>query len=272
MATILEQIPVRLQCVAISNPPAEPVDNNTGIAPAFWRGSGLSVAIGIFDTDNVGIDLSNLTYLQVLIQQDATSLVQLAMVQIDAADITPVIDIGDWRNGSAQNALAVFTAADLDMGLDATDQKEFWMVLRGMTANGAPIVYAAGAINGYNPGIPPTPAASIVSRHAQTAPLAGDMTVTPSSQLHKEVITVGGTARTFNVLLGNNGIVDGAELTLLVTLPATADIILNVKNGLSSNPTISTISTGVVLGALLKYYYDADAAAWVPMFYLLPPT
>lgn len=273
MSSPVEQVPIRLRLDLISNPPVALVDENTGLAPKLWRAQPIAVAIGIFDSNGLSLDLSNLTYLQVILQKAADSIVPVATVQVNAADIAATITIGAWRAGTAQNALALFTPAQTDQGLDATLSTDYWMIVRGVTANGSPITYGAGAVSMFNPGssIPPTMSSSLVSRHRQSSS-ANNITVTPTKQIHTEVIDIAGAARTSNILLGIAGIADGAQLALIVNLPSTPDIVLNVKNALVGNATISTLQTGSVLQALMEYYFDESASAWVPKFYALPPT
>lgn len=273
MASIYEQVPIRLQIGVTSNPPVEPLDANTGNAPRFWRGQAISVQGGIFDANGNPVDLSNVAYVEVILQKAVDSIVQLARVQVDAEDITATITLGAWRAGTAQNFAAAFSAAQTDQGLEGGNSAAFWLIVRGVTDQDAPIVYSAGPVSIYNPGstLPSPATAKVVSRNAQTTTV-DDVTVTPASQIHTEVVTVEGDARDFDVLLGISGIEDGAQLALILILPETADIVASVKNALTSNPTISTVSTGSVLKALLEYYFDADLSAWVPKFYALPPT
>ena len=273
MSVIIESIPIRLQLGIVSNPPVAPVDRNTGELPKLWAGCSVAFQIGIFTAEPVAVDLSNLAYLQVILQESEGSTAPLVVKQIDAADIKDTITLAAWLNGSDQQATAIFTPADTDQSLAGALSRNFWLVVQGYTEDGAPLVYGGGTVTISKPSysLPAPPPPSFVSRHAQTT-VENDVTVTPTSQFHTEVVTVSGAARTFNVLLGINGIYDGAQLALILNLPATADIIALIKNQLSTNPTISSVQTGSVLQALLEYYFDADAVAWIPKFYALPPT
>jgi hypothetical protein len=271
MATTIQQIPVRLQFSTASAPPIAPIDYNTGLAPAVWRAQSAAIAAGIFDPAGAPVDMSNITYLQLILQEAPDSLQSLVVKQVDAADIDE-ITVGGWRAGLEQNALFQFTPADLDQNLLAGRSREFWIVLVGMTDEGAPIIFGAGPLTIYlaSNALPVTPPKYVALAINTTT--VGDFTVTPTAQIFTEVVTVVGAARTVNAILGINGIVDGAKLTLVLILPETADITINVRSGIVTNPVISTVSTGSVLSALLEYHFDAGAAAWVPDFYLLPPT
>lgn len=269
---VFEQVPIRLQISLTSNPPVAPIDANTDLPPRLWRANTIALQCGIFDPNGDPVDLSNLEYVDVVLQLEESSVIPLVTKQIDAAEITDVITIGGWRGGTAQNFTAVFTAAETDQGLDAGQEKTFWLIVRGVLESGAPIIYAAGPVTIYNPGssLPLSMRAS-VSRGVQTT-AAGNVTITPTSNLHTEIVTVEGAARDFDVLLGIAGVSDGAKLFLTLILPETPDINIAVKNALSANPAISNISTGTVLKAYLQYYFDADESAWVPELYMLPPT
>jgi hypothetical protein len=206
MATIYEQVPVRLQLLLTSNPPVAPTDANTSLQPRFWRGQAVGFQAGFFDANGNPIDLSNLAYLQFILQKSQDSIVALVTKQVDAADITDTITLGAWRAGTAQNATGAFTAAETDQGLEGNESADFWLIIKGVTDTGAPIVYGAGPVTIFNAGSAlPTPARGVTSRHAQTAE-DGDVTVTPTSQFHTEILTVEGDARDFNVLLGIAGV------------------------------------------------------------------
>jgi hypothetical protein len=271
MSAIYEQIPVRLQLSIVSNPPVAPIDRNTGATPRVWRRQTAAVQLGIFDSNNVSVDLTNIAYLRLILQKDQNSFVPIWVKQVDAVDITKTIPIANWIDGTAQQASVALTSADTDQGLDGLDSELFWLIVEGYTIGGAPLIYGAGAITIYDPGAKfPLVTPRYVSRHRQ-ATAVDDVTVTGDTQVHTEIIDVEGAARTFNVLLDINGAIDGQLLSLVINLPATLNIVLNVKSAVATNPILSTVSTGSVLQALLEYYFDADAVAWVPKFYALPP-
>ncbi len=258
------QIPIRLQLGVISNPPTAPVDRNTGAAPRAWVGNTVAVDVGVFDANSVGVDLTNLAYLQVIVQEDEESDAPVAVVQIDAAQIVKTITIADWIAGTAQNARALFDAAATGVAMQGRPSRDFWIIVAGFLGSGAPIIYGAGTFTFFEPGGSlPKVTPTLTSRHEQ-ATVAGDFTVAPTSQIHVEVVDVSGVARTVNGLLAINGIQDGARLDLVFNLPATANIIINIKNVINTNPTIWTVGTGDVLKTRVQLYYDANAAAWVP--------
>lgn len=269
---VYQQIPVRLQLSILSNPPVAPIDRNTGQTPKLWRAQTAALQLGIFDAQNVSVDLSNLAYLQVILQRAQNSIAPIWVKQVNAEDLTDTIAISDWIAGTAQQADILLSAADTDQGLLGQPEAGFWLIVAGFTNTSAPLIYGAGALTIYDAGTTlPAPATHYVGRNRQST-VFGDVSATPDAQVFTQIVDVTGAARTFNVLLGVNGVQDGAKLTLVLNLPETAGIVATVRSGPNTNPVISTVSTGSVLQALLHYYFDADAVSWVPEFYLLPPT
>jgi hypothetical protein len=268
---IYQQIPLRLQLSIVSSPPVQPIDANTGTTPKIWRANTIAIALGLFDASNVGIDLTNLSYLQVSLWDSQSAPLPLVTKQINAGSITSPITIGAWNAGTAQNALAVFSSAETDQGLDGATEADFWLTVTGYTSGNAPLIYGAGTFTIVNAGAQlPVQAQGITALHKQTT-TAGNATVTPTAPIHTEVVTVTGIARTSSILLAISAAQAGAKINLTLILPATAGIVLNIRSNLVGNPIISTVTTGTVLQALLTYYYDADLATWVPEFYALPP-
>ena len=63
---------------------------------------------------------------------------------------------------------------------------------------------------------------------------------------------------------------DGALLRLILSLPGTAGIILQVRNASISGPILSTFETGSTLNAVALYYFDEPTLSWVPYLYAMP--
>lgn len=269
---IYEQIPLRLQLSIVSNPPVQPIDANTGENPRIWRSNTIGIAIGLFDASNLGLTLSNLDYLEVSLWRSQTASAPLATRTIVAADITSPITIGGWQAGTEENAIASFTSAETDQGLDGGTSAEFWLTVTGYLESGAPLIYGAGTIEIFNPAtqFPPPPVTNATSLHKQSTD-TGDITISPTTNLHTEVVTVSGDARTSNVLLAISGIANGARLSVLFNLPSTPNIVANIRNAIIGNPVISTFRTGGFLQALFEYVFDESTAAWLPTFYATPP-
>lgn len=237
----LEQIPIRLQLSTASSPSVAPVDANTGLEPQFWRGQSIAIEVGIFDADGVGVDLSNLDYLQVSLFASPTAVAPVVTKTIEAASIIPFITQANWLAGSAQNATAIFSAVDTDQPLGGSE-KEFWLAVTGVTTSGNTLVYGAGYVKIFNPGGVPANTPSYVTEHAQTNN-SGNTLIAPQSQLHLEILTVGGIARTSVIIVSTIGLIDGARPKIHFVLPATASIILQMRSGTVTGDVIATHTT-----------------------------
>lgn len=235
---IYEQPVIRAQLSILSNPPVAPIDINTGVAPQFWRASGIAIQTGLFNGANVGVDLSNLSYLQLTLQPTPLSKVPWVVKQVLAVDIESPIEYGDWINGLTQNAEFVLSPAETDLGLLAGESRQFWMEITGFTLSGNFITYGAGYVTIYNPGntLPP-PQPGVVSYHKQTS-TAGDFTITPEALIHTEKVTFHGDAGTRNVVLEAAGFQEGSIVRLIALFPdLTPGIIINVySNSLTGDP------------------------------------
>jgi len=261
---IYEQTPIRLQLNLASNPPVDPVDANTGLFPRCWRGASVALQIGAFDAAGVPINMSNLIYLQLVIQESSDALVPSIVKTVQAADITS-LSANDWIRGEGQQATFVLTPADTDQGLLAQKSRTFWCAVQGKTTLGNIVTYGAGTFIIYNAGvIMPSPLAGYVSLDVQDNN-AGNTIGAITSNQHTQVVNVGGVARIGNIILPVNGIAAGAICRLLVNLPNTPNVIMQVLSGSLLNPVISTITSGIgILTAAIEYYFDYENQTWVP--------
>lgn len=259
---VYQQVPLRLLLKLVSNPPVTPLDSNTGYTPRLWRAQSASLAVGIFDAYDAPVDVSNLVNLQLIIQRSETDLVPLVVKTVLNSDTgwQNIITSLGWVTGVEQNAVFKLTAADTDQSLAGQQAAEFWVVIRGTTTDGDAITYAAGPLEIYNASsalpIGPT---NYVSYHAQTNSELNS-TITPTSQQHIEELTVDGAARTSVVLLGTNGVVNGATITVLAVMPVTADVIVNFKSTEVGQPTLFTLNSNAgILRNLLRFVYHDGA-------------
>lgn len=261
-AVVYEQLVIRAQFSATSSPPNSPIDLNTGLAPNFWRSAGIQIDVGVFDGSNVGLDLSNLSYLELTLQPSPGSLVPWMTKTVLAVDIDSPIAYDDWLQGLTQNASFVLTPADTDLGLLAGESRQFWMALTGFTLDGNFIVYGGGYITITNPGntLPP-PFPGLVSFHAQTS-TTGNFNVTPTGLIHTEEVTFHGSAGTRNVVFQAAGYPKGSIVRLLALLPdLTPGIIINVySNSLTGSPILSYTSDAYNPNAKLEAVVNASAA------------
>lgn len=259
---IYEQIPVRLKLSLASNPPAYPIDSNTGNLPRFWRSQTVKLNLGLFDAFDAPVDISNLDYLQVHLFRSANDLVPLVSKTVTNTDPSwrPLITDTGWQQGTQQNVSITLDAADTDQGLYGANYASFWLVVQGKTDEDVVLSYAAGPCVIYNAAsslpIGPTNYVSFGALEQS----AGDSTITPLSMQHLEVVTVIGDAGTRRVAIGANGLVDGAIVTMLVHLPATADITVAFYSiDFDESPIFTLSSNAGVNRALLRaYYHDGE--------------
>lgn len=258
MAAIYQQMPIRLQANLVSAPPVNPIDANTGLRIKFWRAQGVTVQVGIFDAYGDTVDLSNLEYLQLLVQPTQGSLIPSIVSTVYAADIIPVINSAGWNAGTAAQAAFVLTNADTDLSLDGETEATYWLSLIGRTNGGANIVYAAGPVTIYNPGLPPQPPVAFVSAHTQTNG-GGDSVVNPTSQVHLEQITFTGSAGIRNVVVQAAGLIKGAKVGVRLVLPSTAGIIVKIYNQALVSTVLATVYTqsdGTVPTSRIELWFD----------------
>lgn len=256
---IYGQVPIRFQASIVSSPPAIPIDANTGLAPAFWRSQGLVVQVGVFDVDNVSIDLSNVSYLQLVLLTSQDALAPVVTKTVLSGALTPYVLWADWQAGIGQQASFVFSNAELDVSLAAQPSQTYWMVLQGVTSGGVGIIYAAGPVTIYYSGtIIPAPTPSFVSAHEQTS-TSGNFTVTPEAQVHHEEITVAGSAGTRACIVTAAGLQKGALVALRFRLPNTAGIILQIYDQSLSGTLLATVLTqsdGFTKASRQQFWFD----------------
>ena len=238
------QIPIRCRLSIVSNPPAYPIDDNTGMAPKFWRGQDIAIDVGIFDADNVVVDLSNVATLQLTFRETPTSPTYLVTTTVSAGAIIPTISYSGWSAGTAEQATFYLTPAETDFSLGGQDSAQIWMDIRGYLANGNYVVYGAGYVTVYNPGqdVEPVPTFQVVSYEAVTN-TTGNTTITPPRQIHTEVVTLAGFARTSNFILAIDSPITGSRISLLFLLPATPGITLNILTESLSGALLATFTT-----------------------------
>ena len=252
-------IPIRLQCSTVSA--TAPIDADTGSAPIAWRGQALAVQVGIFDNNGVAIDVSGLASLSVALQATADALTPLAVVA--TTNFTAGLTKSDWLAGLAQQCECDFTAAQTDQSLGGAAYANLWVVVTGITSAGATIIYGAGTfvLMLASNSVPFPAPAGLVSYHAQ-GNATGNSTVTPTSQLHTEALTISGAARTSNIVLGVTNISAGARLALRLTgLNSASAIVLNFLSGSLAGPSVTTLTTN---GVMVRAWIDAtfDGSQW----------
>lgn len=143
----INAIPIRLELTIRSNPPVPPLDANTGAMPQFWRGSDTAMAFAVFDASGVAVDLSNFIFLEADLSDSPSSYCPILVSEtIGAADIEPTVTLEAWRNGTSQQGIFIFPAADT-ASLCVTTQpfgRNFWLAIHGVTSQGNNVAIAGG--------------------------------------------------------------------------------------------------------------------------------
>lgn len=253
------QLPIRVQADLVSQPPVIPVDANTGLPIQFWARQGLAFQVGIFDAALVGVDLSNLSYLQLVLQESQDALVPTVTKTINAGSLVTYITRADWLAGINQNATFILSNAETDVSLGGANEATYWLAIQGRTTAGANIVYAAGPVRIFNPGPGvPAPKTGLVGFHEQDS-AGGNLIVTPDAQIFTEEITVSGAAETRDIVVGVAGLEAGAKVGVRFILPATAGIIHRIFDQSLAGDLLATINSdpdGFTPAAKVNLFFD----------------
>jgi hypothetical protein len=166
---------VFLELTTRSNPPVSPVDINTDLPPAIWRGEDVDFNVGIFDCFGNCVDLSNLQFLQVSIlpaqlpaQASPGNLLYapystlpypsvppapLLSAVVPAAAITPVISRYNWLEGLESQATLSFSWIQTSsLNLGGQTEMDFWLVVQGLTSIGRMITYGGCVLKVHESG------------------------------------------------------------------------------------------------------------------------
>ena len=256
---IYDQMPIRIAANLASNPPLAPVDANTGQAVQFWRAQSTALQLAVFDANGDIVDLGNLANLTLAIQESQGSIAPVLVKSILASSITPTIAAADWSAGIAAQDEFDLSDSDTDFSLDGATSKVFWLTISGRTTGNATLVYAAGPITVFDPGLPAVQQnTSYVSRGEQ-ANGGGNSVINPQSQIHTEAMTFSGAANERLVVLSSTGMVAGAQLSVLMNLPAISGLVVKFYDqSLAGNllATINTTPDGFTPTAKAVFEYD----------------
>jgi hypothetical protein len=230
MSSTLEQIPVRLSFSPVSDPPNAPIDANTGLAAAWWRGGAVALQCGIFGADGSCVDLSNATAVQLVIQNSPTDPEVLLNTALLTDSILPVISAAEWASGEAQQFTFALLNGETDFDLGGEESAQFWLSLRVYTGPSTFLIYGAGYVTIFNPGAAlPIATPAFVSLHAQTNS-TGNSTISPTTIVHTEQVTITGVAGTRNLLVSTTGLPAGARVDIAVVFNTAANnIVINAR-------------------------------------------
>lgn len=212
---IQEQIQIRLQLTTRSSPPVWPIDIYTNEAPTFWRGESVAFNLGIFDPAGVGMDLSNLAFLEVDIAPmptpnrrpstnqsyaqytynpyPTTPPAPLLSVTIPKADIVPIITRSNFERGIDQNGIAVFDwIATQSLNLNGQEFRDFLLYVHGLTDNGNRITFGGSQLRVWESGVEGVYLPNTIT--PLDVPFGTILHVLPNQQmLFSETISVEGT-------------------------------------------------------------------------------
>lgn len=269
IAAQYSQEPIRLQ---LSVTGGSPYDANTGTTPRMWRASSVAFQCAIFDAYNNPVNIANLTSMQLVLQPNANSLVQSLAVTVPSSSFdTTYCDWADWQAGLLQNVTFDISAAMADLSLNAQASAQYWLVVQGISSTNQVITYTAGYITVINTSWAiPVPPQLYTSENEQTN-IGGNTSVFPTTSNHTEIITVTGVARTSNIYISTSGAVSGANVKIVLLLPSTPNIVLNIYNASVTNVLLTSITTtGGFFSATFNYVWSVSQGRFVPTLYSIP--
>lgn len=268
--SVLEQIPIRLSFSPVSDPPNAPIDDNTGVAAAWWRNGAVSLQCAIFDNTGSCVDLTNATAVQ-LVMQD-TPLSPNVLLNKATTTIIPVISASGWAAGTDQQFTFSLLNGETDFDLGGEASASFWLSLRVYTSPSTYLIYGAGYVTIYNSGAAlPLPNPDLVSLHLSTSAGAGIVSVNPTTVLHTEQITITGAATVRNLVIHSEGLTPGARIDLAIVFGAVANgVTLNIyDNGTDGPLMFSFIRAGDEPNALFRIVAD-DTGGFLDVEQVIP--
>jgi len=238
----LSQIPIRLLLSPVSNPPNSPVDANTGLAAQWWRGGAVALQVGIFDLFGASVDLTNATAVQLVMQDTPVSPNVLLNKSVLAVNIIPTITSAGWNAGTQQQLTFDLLNGETDFDLGGEASAQFWLSIRVYTSPSSYLIYGAGYVTIFNSGAAlPLPNPGLVSLHTQNSAGAGVVTVTPTSVVHTEQITITGGANVRNVVVDSTGLLAGSRVNLAVVFGVvTNGVTINIYNNSTAGTLLFT--------------------------------
>lgn len=256
--TITAQTPIRLQMSVVSNPPVSPIDANTGNLPKWWRAANVSLQCAIFAPDGTAVDLTAATAVQLIIQPTPSSSYALLNKTVLAAAIIKTITVAGWQAGTAQQFTFSLTNAETDFDLGGAESAQFWLSIRVYTSPTAFATYGAGYVEVFNPGlILPIVTPGLVSYHT-TANSSGNSTITPTSLVHTEQLTLTGGATVRNIILDPTGLTKGTSVDVATVMAGlTNGATINFYAASTGGPLLLTFSKlNSENNALFRFTYD----------------
>jgi hypothetical protein len=144
----------------------------------------------------------------------------------------------------------------------------FWALVDGTDAESATVIRPDDYDASTNARVWKLTAPGLNS-YAAASNSSGNTTVTPTQSNHVEILTVTGSAGTRIVILTTTNQLVGNTVELRLNLPATASIVMEIRNGTAGGTLLYSLTTdGSGDDAYLRLYFDGTA--WQPLANIVP--
>lgn len=172
---------------------------------------------------------------------------------------------------TANGAQAAYSIACLTYGTPRSSY--FWQLIPGTDPESSTIIRPDDFDSSTNPQVWKLvlDGSALLPGNVYTASAnsTGNTTLTRTAETNIQILTVTGAARTSIVVLDTSSAVSGDLTKLRLNLPATASIVIEVRNATSGGTLLSTLTTdGSGVDAYLEFYFDGTA--WQSLFDLMP--
>lgn len=110
------------------------LDAITGRTPSIWRGTDLAVEFAAVYGDAGLIDISRFASLTLEVRDATTRTATiLATKTIASAEFNPGLTLDQWEGGVSQHGVFSFTKDETRFDLGSALEKDFWLVISGIT-------------------------------------------------------------------------------------------------------------------------------------------
>ena len=154
MAAEYPSTSIRLALSVNSAPEVEIVDEQTDRRAAIYASADLSIEFAVFDEFENVVDLADITYVQASIFNDPDDAEPIATSSLfnlgSDPELTNVIPVLAWRNGTQEQATIPFSTSQLSGLLGP----RAWLAINALTTSGSKMILAAGWIEVRKSGLP----------------------------------------------------------------------------------------------------------------------
>lgn len=131
---------IRLGLSVVSDPNAGLIDQETKAQPAIYTSGDLTIEFALFDQFQNIVDLSNITYVEAdFIDSPETGNI-LAQATLTAAQLTTLIPLQGWLNGTQDQGEIAFSSSQLA----AIVCDKVWLVIHALTSTGDHLIWGSG--------------------------------------------------------------------------------------------------------------------------------